>query len=619
MLLNLLKPEICIAYHKARQNFPVQNDLRKFIGAGINLRKSGVMDFGNLILQESTQQAINELALQCGDFLNYWIVADLLQTLSAFKEYGSVELSNQIGLNLSEASIDAFALEISNDPCWFGYLLDIDTFERLKRRVSERIVTYRKYINLNLDDDKLPQQFLETKTVIGNPIAKVAEIMRKHKIIDEDVEVFVRIDQYEQLPTLNISGHNFGALCQELVHKALSSRDVRVSYRIGTRHYAWPDTPKIFGTNDILENKRDYSSINIDTSLRRKENARTWIFPSFARDIFRRRLLLAKISQPKIDGRAIEKVFGQTLDASERAKKYVPTDQARVNALKPADGFPSQWISFVEKLAIEDPLAAKFADAWVRQTSKSKKSLVNSPPVKGALPWDKKPYWKKERTEQALVQIASANRQQAIWGGANDVIGLSGGTILVFLSICQHIWDAWLRDTRGADVEMDTALPSISIEVQSQGIREASEEWVNKVKEGDDATRRSQFLRNIGPYYYRQLIDDKAMSYPGVTGFSLNTAELNQAREVHRFLKTCVEYGDLYEAPHTSKHKGEARVKYYLAPILCPYFRIPYQRTKEPDYIHVSKIIEWMERPALNISSPEKNQIQFDMFNRPTK
>ena len=619
MLLNLLRPEIRIAYHQSDADFPIPNELGKFIGAGINLRKSGVLDFGQLILPNIDRNSLNKLAIHFGDFLNYWVIADLLDTIDQFINSQDSELLKKIGIHNNKALLDKFAENISKDSCWFGYLDNIHTISNLKKRIRDRIVIYRKYVNLNLENDRLPDAIIESKTVIGDPIARVAQSLRDAGVLDKDTKVFIRIDQYEQLPALNIGEIKFGNLCREVIHKALASRDSRVSYRIGTREYAWSDSPRIHGTNDVLEYKRDFSIVDIDKKLRRKENPRTWIFPEFAIDIFRLRLLQTPYanSLKRYGNDLIEQVFDRSLPPEDRAERYARTESARITALQLDKNTPNQWKVFLEKLAKKNPLSAKFATAWAKQKGSRKKNIVESPPSGDVYPWDEKPYWKKERSEQALLQIASANRQQLVWAGKDDVIGLSGGNILVFLFLCQHIWDAWIRDTR-REVYAYDALPSISQEVQSQGILEASEEWLRKQLEGEIATIRRHFLMTIGKHFYKSLTSDSAMSYPGKNGFSLSQEDLEKSETVFQFLSICSSYGDLYESPHASKQKGQKRIKYYLAPIFSPYFKIPYRHTKEPEYVSTKIIQSWITdtntKSKGELKEAQTNTRQLDMF-----
>nr|NJM02336.1 hypothetical protein [Desulfobacula sp.] len=218
-------------------------------------------------------------------------------------------------------------------------------------------------------------------------------------------------------------------------------------------------------------------------------------------------------------------------------------------------------------------------------------NIPNSPPY----PWEEKKYWRKERIEQALLQIASRNRQQLIWSGKDDILSLSGGNILIFLFICQQIWDAWLRDNRDEEPLTNSISPEMSTNVQTMGIINASEEWVKKTMEGDQAFSRKRFIQFLGKHFYRLLTNDVSMSNPGKNGLSFDIEDLSKSPKIKTFLKFAVEHGDLRELQHTSKVKSQKRIKYYLSPIYSPAFKIPYQHTKEPEYIKTEKLKTWMD------------------------
>ncbi|MCY4047634.1 MAG: hypothetical protein OXF42_05985, partial [Candidatus Dadabacteria bacterium] len=118
-----------------------------------------------------------------------------------------------------------------------------------------------------------------------------------------------------------------------------------------------------------------------------------------------------------------------------------------------------------------------------------------------------------------------------------------------------------------------------------------SGEWMKKLFEGRNSKERSQFIKEIGRRYYDLLVKkDLSMSYPGHSGFSLSSDELEENNEVKQFLEKAVDYGDLYDVKHTSKSGGQKRIKYYLTPIFCPHFRITYKRIKEPEYLSIQKM-----------------------------
>ena len=550
MLLNLLRPESRIAYKKAGVKFPVPKERAKFIGAGVNLRKCGALEFAQHLQKDSDERQVQELELLFGDFINYWVVSDIIATLLKFMDASDEALFSDVGLSLDANKIRAFAESFSVDHCWFGFLPRATNLRELQSSLVERIGWYRRFLNLNITS--LPDKILSTKTVIGDPILKVAEALRNSGVIDESTKVFVRIDQYEQLTTLNVAGSRYGEACQQLIHKAIGARDGRVSYRTGTRSHGWPSRPTIYRTTDTLELKRDFSFLDMDEIFRRRENSRTWQFPAFARDIFARRLRAAEFQSNKaLKGNSLVDALGQTPKPQERAAKYTSKSSAIDIVSREVDKLSNidmKWKNYSKSLSHEDVLSAWLSCAWLRQKSDAAKKrnghAIGSPPLGNEKPW--KPYWYKERVPHALMQIASANHQALAWNGEDEILSLSGGQILVFLFLMQHIWDAWLRDNRGTDGSI-LKFP-IPFDIQSQGVMEASQEWKRKQIEGPNARQRRIFVDAVGRHLYKKLIADKTMSYPGANGFSLRVDDLEKDDRLREFLRQAVGYGDLYEA-----------------------------------------------------------------------
>jgi hypothetical protein len=616
MLLNLLRPESRIAYRKAKVKFPIPKESAKFIGAGVNLRKCGALEFAQHLQRDSDERQVQELELLFADFINYWVVADIFSTLAKFADSQDASLCAELGISLDAGKLRTFAETLSSDECWFGFHSKTSDIEQLRASLGNRISQYRKFLNLNVDS--LPDAILSTKTVIGDPILKTAEALRTSGVIEDSTKLFIRIDQYEQLTTLNVAGKNYGDACQQLIHKAIGARDGRVSYRIGTRSYGWPARPIIYRTTDSLELKRDFSVLDMDELFRRRENVRTWKFPDFARDIFSRRLRAASFhSRDTLKRSSLSDALGLSPKPLDRAYKYVSVQSAVEIIEKEVAGIeniPDDWAAYIRTMATSDVLSAWLGCAWVRQKlapARKKKIELGQPPADGQKPW--KPYWYKERVQHALMQIASANRQALAWSGEDDVLNLSGGQILVFLFLLQHIWDAWLRDNRSGESErLQFPIPQ---DVQSQGVFEASQEWKSKQIEGPNARQRRVFVDAVGRHLYLGLMTDKAMSYPGANGFSLRVDDLEKDKRVNSFLCQAVGYGDLYETRHTSKNPGELRVKYYLAPILSPVFRMPSVHTKEPEYSNLSQANKWLsDTPNSSPNIPPDAPEQIALF-----
>lgn len=599
MMLSLLKPSVRIAYERNNIAFPVPKEFSNFIGASVNLIRSSVSDFGQRPINNSSDN-LNELAVYFGDFLNYLIVKDIISSVQELGKY-----AKGIDIDLDPDKLDLFALSLKKDDAWFGYLDNVNSFNELNEAIKSRIVSYRSYLSFNGDD--ISNRISTTKTSIGIPVTATAKNLRDAGVIGKDVNIFVTIDQYEELSWLDDSIEGLSQKYQSVVHKLLAMRDITVSYRIGTRPFAWIDTDhSIFGSTAKLESLRNYNTVSIDLVLRRPENTKTYIFPKFAEDIFKRRLIESGYKVRKVKS-LLGQVLGNGLDPSIKAMKYVTN--SRENILELDDKWPIEWKNFLIDLARVNPLSAKLGEAWSRQ--KGKENIVNSIPTSGPYPWEAKMYWKKERIEQALIQIASKNRQQLVWEGKDDVISLSGGNILAFLSICQQIWEVWMRGDRVNDEVY--SLPKLDEVIQTLGILEASTKWFEVISSYKNGGPRKAFINFIGNRFYKNLTQDLKMSYPGQNGFSLSVSDLSQLPEIYKFLKDASDYGDLQERQHTTKLKSaESRVKWYLNPILSPRFKIPAIHTKEPEYISINALISWMGESNITL----KKEIPFDITSK---
>jgi hypothetical protein len=604
MLLTLLKPEVRVAYAESRSKFPLIGPQSKFISAGINLTRSGAIDFGHRTIEVGADED-ETLPIYFGDFLNYWIVFDLLSSLELYRSSAEGKIAQELGIKADKTFLNAFTVVVSKLRCWFGYLEGVDSYESLKETISRRISAILGFLNFNTD--VLPIDISRSKTTIGEPIAQVAQALHSTGVVPSDVHLFVRIDQYEELLRLEGRRKILGPLYREIVNKALSLRDPNVSYRIGTRGYAWDEHPRVYGTAGNLERDRNFKMVDLDELLRRRENRKTWIFPDFAEDVFRRRLAYADYDLPS--GKSpLETVFGDGGKTEERARSYCGKSPER--ALRFESTWPESWKNYLKQLALSDPLSARFGEAWARQRGKG--SIVTK--IQDGTPvWEqeKNKYWRKERTEAALMQIAGRCGQRMFWFGVDDVLALSGGNILVFVSLCQHIWASWLRTQRGREPSVTTQPPCFDPVAQTVGIQEASSHWYNKLAEETGGTTRQRFVTHVANVLERRLYNDESLSYPGANGFSIELLTLSRFPELDTLLKECVDYGALVDGPHTTKDSSRRpRRKWYLAAILSPHFKLPHVHTKEPAYVTSEEVLRWFNESratSTRLPEPEKS------------
>lgn len=150
-----------------------------------------------------------------------------------------------------------------------------------------------------------------------------------------------------------------------------------------------------------------------------------------------------------------------------------------------------------------------------------------------------------------------------------------------------------MRDTEY--IETSLTLPKIDPSNQTLGILEASANWFDKISRENGGKERKQFIAFLGVLFNKSLVADTNMSYPGHNGFSLEIQDQESNPKIDKFLKEASDFGDLQERAHTTKNKDrKKRVKWYLNPMLSPYFKIPPTHPKEPKYITIDELKEWL-------------------------
>lgn len=652
MLLRLLDPEIRIAYFEAQSQktssdveFPVPPELRKFIASRVDLNKSGLLDIANTLPNSPTFEDIGNLVRSFADFFNYWLLRGLLLCVEKISENpdafeGLVNFKQR----------DAFALSLARQDCWFNALDNVSDWDALKQAVKQRVVAYRAWANGN---SELPNEIERSRTVIGEPLARAAEQLKVAGVIESDTNVLMTIDQLEALWMQGESKRELGRRLRREIHEFLGKRDHRVSYRIGVRRYDWGKEGSLaMRDGRDLEEGRDYRSIDIDELLRRGENSKGWAFKKLAKDVFQRRVRTVLSVSTEMTGSSTSEL-SKTQAMLEQSHSFFgpsPTPQEVVAAairnpdptgdrlLKLDSEWPDDWraaimscyrkeVPEIPRPPVEDypfdPLNALLLSAWGMQTGGKRKSKfrrhVESPPQSvDEVPWNKaKQYWRKERYPQAVLQLISRHQQKMLWWGEEKVLSLCGSNILRFITICRETWDYWQRLTDDP-LQTVTDVPAIvPPDVQAQAIFEASRKVYEALKRQPGRPAgdvRIRFLDGIASWLRSRLLEDIAMSNPGGNGFSLRVSDLKKEKyqELRLLIEEAVGWGDLYEMDHTSKMKTERakepRKKYYINPMLSPFYQLPDAHTKEPVYANINDIqkIAEKERIISTLPQPQK-------------
>lgn len=596
MLLRLLDIGTRIAYHNAKIAPPIPNDT-PFINASVNLIRINISAITSRWPEETSLSRERWTANVFADFLNYSLALSLFTNLirAAKAQESDSSLRNVLGIDWNSRRQNELCKQLRGDVNWHGQFSNCVDIDDVVSRIRDRLIAYRSYFNFN--SDRLEGEVEDSRTEIGAPLSALSESLKSVGVMEEKALILFTIDQHEELYELEKES-GFGDTFRKVVNKALARRDRRCGYRLGTRHYAWSRQEKIWDTGSKVEELRDYSVIDIDELFRCKEDLRIsdLAFRAFANDVFRRRLVVAGFQELSDDKQALQTVVGKTPPARKRAMEFaIPLDNQRFTY---PNFWSEEWKALLHQLREDDPLNARLGEAWLLQRSQIKAEVYRHVPPEDTLPWleSRKKWWRKERNEVALMHLASESAQSLSWYGDNHIIGLSAWNILTFLGICRTIWTGWLRES-GESTVSGKRIPNIRPFGQTVGIYEASKLWVDKLREGQYGEHRRRFIRMIGEWISKTLRDDHAMSNPGHNGFSLKYDNIDEDSEVMSIIRYCRDYGDLIESEHTSKSGGERRLKWYLNPILCPYFGIPYIRTKEPIYTTLNALERmWKEQ-----------------------
>lgn len=632
MILNLLRPEVRIAYWDAGkvESFPVPIELRSFMSAGINLTRSGITDLVQVTLGRGDDADTRELPLYFADFFNHLVVEDILQSVETVGRRPDVFDSM---VNLSFTS--RFATTLAAQDCWFGALDGIQTIEELKTCVSQRVGFYRRWVNGNLPDTEPPESIRRSKTRIGEPIARTAECLRQCGVIGGEVPVLIRVDQIEGLHQAFTERSNALLLSfRKMLNRVFYARDARVHYRAGTRRYGFdnPEFLSVWGSEAKLEKRRNYDQIEMDEEIFLLSEANTQqknsVFERFAIDAFQKRVTYFFSREPNTGSIApnlAKSVFGKHPVAEERLGQLnLNADDAQIDralgldVANDRDNWSDEWRLFLRKeyrSGRAGMLDAVLAAAWGRQTggARSKRKHRESPPPASA-PWRTRKWWRKERLDQAVLQLTTRCQQRFMWWGFDDIRSLSGGNITVFLHICHRVWDGFLKNESSLPLEKRTELLTggvIDKNIQAAGILFASNEWFKKLPEEPGGNARQSFVEKLGMRLNADMMNDLSMAYPGGNGISVQLAQFTSddadVSLLRNFMQEAIGYAVLFASEHSSKSKkGGRRMKFYLNPILCPRFQLPEAKTKEPYYWSMEELFTLVKKAQVTLPRTQR-------------
>jgi hypothetical protein len=517
------------------------------------------------------------------DFLNHYLLREFLRGYIFLRSSGGERLSQWMGLGAFNC--DDVARTVASWGCWFGYYTHCTQMADLLKRCEERLDIWRGFLNAN--SDSIPEDVWATKSSPGEPLHEIGNLLR---VLGKKTgpALFVVIDQYEVLPELNL---RYGTTLQRVVNTLIKARDPVVFFKIGARTYDWGIELRILGSESRIEVQRDYTITNLADVLMREEDPKSWLFPEFARDVAYKRVRVEGHYRQLPGTNLLQQLFGRWSHHAEAAL-YFRKPERRVVVLR---GLPPAVQQRIVDLCGSDasPLDLRLAAAWALEHLQAGQSQEWVSEHLADRPWVQRTWWRKERIEVALLQVASLANQKRRYFGEGTIMFLAGGNISAFLLLCSELWDV------AAKLGLRPLQETLPPQVQAEGVYAASGKWRERDRnEYVGGRHRYEVLSRLGPAIHEAVVGDLAISNPGHSGFSLREDEMSRderAKKVRAFLESAVSWTIFEERAHTPKSReGGTRRKWYLHPLLSPVFGIPFKRVKEPLYAKLDDVFLWI-------------------------
>jgi hypothetical protein len=593
MILNLLRYRILTEFLGNAPDLPgYLSDSTPFIGISVNLTRAGFSAFGKRSIAKSVfGQPDESLEIDCAaDFLTHFLFREFLLAIRFCYSEAGVNLRQWAGLPLDSIPPD-FVASLRDWGRWAGFYSRCSTLDELLRRCESRLDAWRSFLAGGRGG--FSREIVDSLTPMEDALHMMGDTLRTLDA-NRRISLYVTLDQYEELIGLNIQ---HGTELQRIVNSLLRARDPVVFYKMGVRTSDWGRETRVSGSSLKLERQRDYVQIDLDQVLLRTESAgpfnrrraeRKWLFAQLAEDVALRRIQLE--ARRPVSVKDIREMFGD-LEPHKEAAAYLKS--AKFPEHIDRSRLPEELRAELKKQSASgdlDALDLHLAIAWSWQCVKRRRPTNEIIDAYKTRPWQHK-WWRKERIEFALVQLASACSQRRRFFGWDTIVFLAGGNISAFLFEFSLLWDYLQKQ------HVDPhSLPSVPARIQSDAILAASKAWADR--DQSDYTGgeyRRIAIGRLGNAIRRSVLDDRAMSNPGHSGFSLRDQDLSaqEWREISEFLWNGLKWGVFEVRPHRSKQKGDGpRHKWYLHPLLSPILEIPFKRVKEPLYINDLAIVK---------------------------
>lgn len=381
----------------------------------------------------------------------------------------------------------------------------------------------------------------------------------------KDISVLLLIDEFE----------SFSQKQQMVINAAMRyNKHYGIRLRIGMRPYGFK-TYDTVNSEDFVKEGRDYSKIEFDNPLVKKQNNKSYF--DLVKKITQKRL----DSVPMFSGKNIVDILGEEEDLEEEAKDIVKGKTTHIETyIKEINKFKKTGeeltIDMLAPIRDDNPLyemeclrlllKGKSMEYVQKALTDYKNKTISEESKKFSDDYDRK-----YKLSFVFVLCSIYRREKKCYYSFNDYCYLSSGIIGSFIELCRRAFDlAYFRDS--------SALESgkISKEIQTDAAYEysyAEKDMIKRISEY--GTKLEIFIKNLGDSF-NSIHRDIYLRYPetNMIPFEGKLSDENQ----NLLNKACM-WSLLIKKPNVSdpSGSGNAQDMYMLSRVFSPFFKISYR------------------------------------------
>ena len=383
------------------------------------------------------------------------------------------------------------------------------------------------------------------------------------------------VDEYENLSIPQ----------QRYINTLLREHQQPTTFRIGARAYGMK-TYETYSTSEPLKQGSEFDLLQLDTQFRSDRRA----YHEFSRNVVRRRLedFGVSMSRGGLDSlfEHIERPRGwvrhdAALAPRQRGSRETP-HLKRLRAKLKGILDPDRIDKVVENLHVKDSLILEkaclylFFQAWAAGKDLVAASETVHRWKAGFLAGDAENPLRDKISHfgtDFVGQLLRDARRPRMYAGLSTFITLSEGLPRALLTTLKNIvgWAAFRgewRDGRGL----------ITVETQRMGVLQASEWFLNDLRQGGDLGFEVQSaIKRLAELFRVNHFGDKPVEC-SVIGFSVDTEAMNNRARLVLDEAEKRSFLVKIRAGERDRNSKKIREKYQLSRMLCPYYGLPVSR-----------------------------------------